>query len=757
MTHDPSYRATRGAVPNQATAPDPATLPPGPLLGRPPLDSSDDMTTSNHTQPIRSLGGSALLAVASVAIAALGASCGAGLAGGASAASSGDDPQPEGARLDLDGSLPVLSLTQFQEPTRANEVIPGAVPAEPSNKLVLQFSDAIQGNFSSNAIGVEIKRPGGAFIPVEVVEARAMGSNAVEVTLSGDTLHNSLYRVRVAGLMSSGGAVQVPTTNAYFVVRDGEWQQPEFITASGGGFSGGVTIAGDLEHYSTLESYENYEDSPSGQGKVWGAYLLSAEFGSPWLSPPQVYGRIAEEPDERGLQPQTGSLVAFDEVGMIRVHESHPLGPESINKSSYLRVAVGPYLDSSFSEDVRGYQFGPTVEVTSKDDPTGLVDRPGAAFGPTTDHFSFNGTFAADGRNVAASFWALTELDGNNEYTKAKVYANAASVAPFNVGDSLSSIDWAVWDPAVELSDPGEDFNSWPLLRQLPDGRAIAMWWSASSLQNVLEGTIEKYWLTSWSATGGWSPAVDVSPSTTGPLGMITDLRYVAGPNGTELVVFSRSLTGPAATHLDLTSMTWGIESRPMGTTSIPESPTFANFSTRAAEGRYRNLLGDIRRTTPKATSIGNGEFIVRWIDSQSGGIFASIYKPATTTGMSWDTPVDLTMVPVIDPTDPVESAVDLLVDTNGWATLIYRQRQTPGMASSPFEVYARRANLAVNSAGASAFATASTEVRVSREGDSVSFPSASNVHSSGAFSVVWSFQSQSSGSGVGSSLARFR
>jgi hypothetical protein len=692
--------------------------------------------------------------VASVAVACLGASCGAGLVGGASAASSGGSTDPEGARLDLDGSLPVLSLTQFEEPTRVNQDIPGAILAEPSDKLVLQFSKAIESSVSTSDFIVEIKRPGGDFIPVEVVDARATSSRAVEVTLDGDTLHNSLYRLRVDGLMSSGGAVGVPRTTAYFVVRDGEWQAPEFISTAGGGHSGGVTIAGDLEHYSTLETFDDIDD-----GKAWGAWTLSAEFGAPWLVPDLVYARVAVGAEERGLQPQTGSLTAFDEVGLIRINESHPQGPQSVNKSNYLRAAVGLYLDDTFPEEVRGFQFGPTVTVTSRDDVTGLVDRPGAAFGPATDHFSFNGLYAADGRSVAATFWGLTELDGANKYTKEKVYANTALAAPFT---SLDTTDWAVWDPATELSDPAEDHNSWPLLRKLPGDSAVAMWWSGASLEDVLEGNIQKYWLSTWTASGGWTAAVDVSPSgATGSLGMITDLRSTIGSNGMEVVVFSRTATGPAVAHLDLATLTWGPESRPMGASNIPVSPTFADFDSAANEGRYRNFLGAVRRTTPKATPIGNGEFIVRWVGNQSGGqsgLFASVYKPAAPAASQWDVPVDLSDFATIDPLDQVESAIDLLVDTNGWATLIYREREMPGVNTSPFQVYALRANLAVNNAGASAFATGLEPVQISADGTDVSFPSASNVHSSGAFSLVWTFQSPGTGgSGAASALSRFQ
>ena len=727
-----------------------------------PPTSAKAMTTSHYFLPLRSLGGTAVFAAAALAACSLSASCGVGLAGGASAASSGGDSEPEGVSLDPGASFPILSLTQFQEPREANAEVPGAILAEPSNKLTLEFSGGIQSNFSSNAISVDIKRPGGSFIPVDVVDMRATSSRTVEVTLDGDTLHNSLYRVRVEGLMSSANPIQVPTTNAFFVVRDGEWQPPEFISLSGGGLSGGVTIAGDLEHYSTIEVYDTPEPGPPDD-KFWETWILSADFGDPWLVPDRIYERIASGADENDLQPQTGSLVGFSEVGLIRIHESNPRGPESVNRSSYLRAAVGLYLDESFPEDVRGFQFGPTVSVTSRDDVTGLVDRPGAAFGPTTDHFSFNGTFAADGRSVAASFWGLTELDGNNEYTKQKVYANMATAAPFT--GSLDAIDWAVWDPATELSDPAEDHNSWPTIRQLPDGSAIAMWWSAASLQDVLEGNITKYWLASWSAAAGWSAPVDASPAGTpaSQLGMITDLRAVETAAGTELIVFSRSTTGPAVTHLDLATMTWGPESKPAGMTTIPVSPTFPAFSALAAEGRYRNLLGDVRRTTPKATPIGNGEFIVRWIDNQSGsqsGIFASVYDSASSGTQAWDVPVDLTTFVTIDPTDPVESAVDLLVDRNGWATLIYRERQSPGTPTSPFHVFARRANLAVNNAGASAFATSTTPpIRISDEDTTVSFPSASNVHTSGAFSLVWSFQSTggSGGNGLASALSRFQ
>ena len=729
-------------------------------LGHASLTDPDTMTKPHYFLPLRSLGGTAVLAAAALTVVSLSASCGVGLAGGASAASSGGDAELEGVNLDLGASLPVLSLTQFQEPTRANEMIPGAVPAEPSNKLTLQFSGGIESDFSTSAIRVEIKRPGGAFIPVSVVDATATSSRTVEVTLDGDTLHNSLYRVRVAGLMSSANPVQVPTTNAYFVVRDGEWRAPEFLTTAGGGHSGGVTIAGDLEHYSTLETFDDLKEIQGGAlvttGKTWSATLLASEFGDPWLFSSAMYRRNARDMDqESGLQPQTGSLVGFDEVGLIRIHESHPRGPESVNKSSYLRVAVGLYLDDPVPEQLHGYQFGPIVTIDSKDDVTGLVDRPGAAFGPTTDHFSFNGTYAADGRSVAATFWGMTELDGNNEFTRQKVYANTAIAAPFT--GSLDSIDWAVWGPATELSDPTEDHNSWPTLRQLPDGSAVAMWWSGATLQDVLDGNIAKYWLSRWTASSGWGAAVDVSPSApTGPLGMITDLRSVVGPNGNELVVFSRSATGPAVTHLDLTSMTWGLESKPVGTTTIPASPMFADFSALAAEGRYRNLLGDIRRTTPKATPIGNGEFIVRWVDSQSGtqsGLYASIYRPAQVGALAWDTPVDLTSAVVIDPMDPVEAAVDLLVDRNGWATLIYREREDPSVLTSNFQVFARRANLAVNNAGASAFVTTPPlePVMISTPNTDVSFPSASNVHSSGAFSLVWTVDN------AASSLARFQ
>ncbi|MEM8712680.1 MAG: hypothetical protein AAGG01_17145, partial [Planctomycetota bacterium] len=593
--------------------------------------------------------------------------------------------------------------------------------------------------------------------------------------LSSSTLHSSLYSVATPGVRTAAGLPIGGSSSSFFVVRAGTWSAAESIT-TGGAAAGGVTIADDLSLYATIEAHR-FVDNPDRV--VWSNSITAARFGNPWLFPTPLYMRTSTGP-EYGVQLQTSRLGLTDHVGFFRIGEGDPNEGQATNFENILRVPVG------VRDSVYGLQFGPTQTIQGLSDGIARVDNamapdPGNGIPGNEDdlgvgqpHFSFNPLIAAKDRDVGAVFWAISRAElepgstGLYAFTRQRVYANAltAGLPPANPAD----VTWADWGPSATLSDESVEHNSWPLMATDDDGAAYALWWSATTTEGLFADEVDRYWLSTWTPGGDWTAAVDVTPSgEAGTLPAITDLKVIEPAVGSgqsrRLLVLAREDGEPSARMFDLSTGSFaGPSTRPNRVASsdpdfvVFQRPTASDYTDRPQGGlQYGNRIrSGIGRMTPKAASLGANDFLVRWTDvSGAGGqpvrVIAAMY--CADQPSPWGASQDLTPVANVNTTDPSTASIDLAVDGNGWATLMFTEMEASGVR----RLKARRTNLFVTGLDGLMDPSIPTTT-IGPDLFDVSSPSLSNIHSSGAVVVSWVYRYLSPNSDVlGSAASRFQ
>lgn len=705
-----------------------------------PLTISPATCPGDPTQPamrsnyLRRTSASSLLLTSSLGLLLSG--CGVGTVGTVAGVNSNDDPEPQ-VRVNLAGSSPSLSPLDPGDPLMLG--LDEARGVDPMETIVVRFTEDINVEsvteadfdlqfFPSDSIDFFNSDASARVVPIQSITRQA---REVRLNVAGSINLSSRYRLIVRNIDSSSGETTIPTTQSFFVTRDGRWAEPELVTQ--GSFAGGITLTRGLAQYTTTEI-----SNPGGSSYKVQAFARG-RFGDPWQTPEAFFFRDTGNAGQTGVQFQTGGFLLSDEIGTLQINEGDPNEADALDHFMTIRAPIAtfePGTDLTFGDRRFASDFTSTdgrIDISSTAD-TAELDGP---------HFSVRGPMALDGRDVATTFWALSNPVADATATGSEMKFDDQRVYASNI---VATEQWQDWDSTIEISAPSEAHNSVPFMAEFDDGNHVVIWYAADTTASLFDGTADRYWVSRYQPGTGWSVGADITPSGESGLAVITDVKArIPGAildAERDVVVFGRDSSGAPSARIWNPVTGW--QAPVMApTTDVVRRPVLADYNNRIGSDNnlpYGTLRGRVYGGTPLATSIGRSKFVVRWVSQADGAdpalMVAMFDATESDPALAWTDIQDLSPFAALNLGNAANSKIDFTVDPNGWATIIWTELDA---AEDQFVIKAQRTNLITSGLGG--FATSPTPPQVISPGNfDARFPFMAESHPTGVTTVVWVF-----------------